>query len=288
MAEGIVGTNYIPKWKLEWYLHGALPAEECETIAALEKSDGELRGRIEALRESDAKMLAKFPPEEMARKAEAASSAEKLPNMEPTTVPVYGFWGSWGRGGVSRWAIPAVVCASLLILVPAWIFLADEVTGAAMVVYEDRIKGEIGGEVSSPTIEVWRKAGNAVEKLTPGTHVQAGDRLQLRYIVSESYYGALVSIDGLGVMTVHLSDNDGKAVRLTPGRPVALKTSYKLDDAPEYEAFYLITASDSFELDSVTMILEDKEHPLDNMLLPQNRQVTAFTLMKSNDGESIN
>jgi hypothetical protein len=271
--------NYIPKWKLEWYLHGALPAEECEAIAALEVSDGELRGRIDALRESDAKMLAKFPPEEMALRAEA---------KKPAVVPVHSFWGSWGRGGVSLWAIPAVVCAAMLIIIPVQVFFTGDIADTGMAAYEDRVKGEVAGDVSAPTLEVWRKADNAVEKLEAGTYVQAGDRLQLRYIVPESYYGALVSIDGLGVMTVHLSDSDGKAVLLTPGRPVALKTSYKLDDAPKYEAFYLITSADSFILDSVITILEEKKHPLDDMVLPKNRQITAFTLMKSNYGGAIN
>jgi hypothetical protein len=281
-----VNKNYFPKWKLEWYLRGALPAEEREAIAALEESDGELRGRIDAIRANDAELRAKYPPEEMARKAVAAF-ADNQRNVKKT-VSVHAFWERWGRGGASRWTIPAFACAALcLLIIPIRMFLTDD--GQAQFaymdtgVYEDRVKGAEDIDMSSPSLEVWRKAGDAVEQLAPGTHVQAGDVVQLRYIVPEPYYGAVVSVDGIGVMTVHLSDNWGKAVQLTPGRPVALKTSYKLDDAPKYEVFYLITAADNFVLDSVTRILEDAEHPLADTLLPQERQVTVFTLIKPND-----
>jgi len=270
--------NHVPDWKLERYLLGELPADELAGIAALESGDDELRGRIAALGDGNAAILAKYPPAWMARKASLASAGES---------GGAGVSGSTVRHrGIPRWAGPVFACAALLVIIPLYMFSADTAGGAEAVVYENRVKGDL---VTNPSLEVWRKAGDDAEKLTPGTAVREGDIVQLRYIVPKSCYGALVSMDGRGVLTVHLSGSDGGAVPLTPGRPIALKTSYQLDDAPKYEAFYLITASDKFDLEAVKLKLMGASHPLGSgqeTALPE-KQVTAFTLKKLG-GDSIN
>ena len=61
-------------------------------------------------------------------------------------------------------------------------------------------------------------------------------------------YAVVVSIDGAGQITLHFprGEGDGEVV-LTDGAPYSLPTSYELDDAPDFERFFLIMA----------------EHPLD-------------------------
>jgi len=249
--------NNIPKWKLEWYLAGSLSPQESVTIAELELSDEELRARIDALRASNAEILAKYRPPVVSWKTNSLS--QKL------------FSGSF-----MRWTIPALACAALLIVLP----LQMQKENVPEEIYATRTKGEIGEE--APGLEVWRKSGDSAEKLSPEAAVKAGDIVQLRYIVPHSCYGALLSMDGRGVLTVHLSGNDDRAAPLTPGRPIALKTSYKLDDAPAFEAFYLITALESFYLDSVKKVLMDVKHPIsdEQSLELAQKQVTAFTLRK--------
>jgi len=286
--------NSIPKWKLEWYLAGALPAEELILIAQLEQSDDKLRGRIEALRADNEEILAKYRSQIISWETEKTELvgagvsnkdakdanrllmkkvfADKLKFPQPPSF--------------TRWAIPAFACAALFIVLPALLVLPITEHYSEKV-YATRTKGEISE--AAPGLEVWRKAGDGAEKLAPEATVSAGDIVQLRYIVPHSCYGALLSMDGRGVLTVHLSGNDGQAVPLTPGRPVALKTSYKLDDAPAFEAFYLITAQNNFNLESVRQILMDVKHPIDDeqiLLLPE-KQVAAFTLRKY-DGKGVN
>jgi anti-sigma factor RsiW len=262
--------NNVPVWKLERYLLGELPADELGAIAALERSDDDLRGRVAALRTSDAEILEKYPPAWMARKVKQASAAAA------------GSVRHSGRLGVPRWAIPVFACAALLLMLP--IIPRDAMDNPEnAVVYEDRVKGGVSGlAAAGPRLEIWRKAGDGAERLAPDETVQDGDIIQLRYTVPKSCYGALVSMDGRGVLTVHLSGDNGKAAQLTPGRPVALETAYQLDDAPKYEAFYLITAPKIFDLETVKMTLMNANHPIDDgqgLPLPQ-KQVTAFTLRK--------
>jgi hypothetical protein len=271
------GGKPIPVWKLERYLLGELSAGEIEAIRETERSNVELRGRIDALRAEGAELLRKHP-----LKTAAASK------------PACPFWA---RMDIYRWALPAFACAALLVILPMRLLqpptvpplLASIDTPINTLVNASvnnnmngmtdegtRVKGAVAG------IEVWRKAGESAERLAPEAAARAGDIVQLRYAVPESCYGALVSVDGRGVLTVHLSGDSGKAAPLTPGRLVALKSSYQLDDAPKFEAFYLITAADNFDIDGVERALRRLEHPLDGgrKTLPQNQNVSSFTLRK--------
>ncbi|MDR2693648.1 MAG: hypothetical protein LBB74_05470 [Chitinispirillales bacterium] len=266
----------VPDWKLERYLLGELPAVELEAILALERSDAELRGRVDALRAEGAELLRRHPLDAQAR----AKPSRPCP--------------FWARMDIYRWALPAFACAALLVVLPMRLqppasidtpintpvnaSVNNNING--MIDEGTRVKGT--GATPRPGIEVWRKAGESAERLAPGALTRAGDTVQLKYSVPEFCYGALLSVDGRGVLTLHLSGDSGKAAPLSPGRPVALKSSYQLDDAPKFEAFYLITAADNFDIDGVERALKRLEHPLDGMrkTLPQQQDVTAFTLKK--------
>jgi len=272
----------IPTWKLEWYLMGALPARESRAIAALERSDAALRGRIDALRASNAEILAECP-EQAAR--EAQNAIIKYENCIAGAPSRQQNRSVWNRGVTPRWAVPALACAAMLVILPVYVILTDNAIWQASddpetATYGTRIKGD--DEYTAPSLEVWRKIGNAAEMLEPNAAARAGDIIQLRYAVSKSCYGALVSIDGRGLLTVHLSGKNGKAAPLAPGHSVALKSAYRLDDAPAFEVFYLITANEIFDLESVKLKLMGANHPIgdgESLSLPKKR-VTTFTLRK--------
>jgi hypothetical protein len=261
--------DIIPDWKLERYLLGELPARELEDIRILEGMRGDVRERAEALRADNAAVLDRCPPETMGRNIENASAVDKegvpkwraaVRRYQPPTV----------RTGVPKWTVPAVICAIALLIIPIRLIPRIDTDAAQYQngVEDDRVKG------TTPGIEVWRKNGAEAERLSQEALARSGDIVQLRYTVPEFCYGALVSIDGRGVLTVHLSGDSGKAAPLTPGRPIALSNSYQLDDAPLFETFYLVTAKDNFDIESVMPSLLDKKH------LPEDQLVTAFTLRK--------
>jgi hypothetical protein len=266
----------VPGWKLERYLLGELPEGEMEAIRAVEASDGALRGRVDALRADNAALLAKYPLK-IAPAGGTGIAGKRAADGEQAHIS-----RDWRR--FSGWAIPAFACVALLLVFPARLILpfAPVDSGAFD---GDRAKG------TTPGIEVWRKAGESAERLAPEAVARTGDIVQLRYVVPKFCYGALVSVDGRGVLTVHLSGDSGKAAPLTPGRPVALDNSYQLDDAPRFEAFYLITAPDNFSVWDVAKSLEKAEHPLDgkrgSTRLPQKQRITAFTLLKPYDSVKV-
>jgi hypothetical protein len=114
----------------------------------------------------------------------------------------------------------------------------------------ERVKGS--GE---PLVAVYRHGSTGVEKLASGSMVSAGDVLQVAYKVSRPLQGALLSLDGDGNVTVHLA-KDGHSVALVPGGERHLDFSYELDKAPRFEAFFLFTSDQSFDLEPVRQRLK--------------------------------
>ena len=86
-------------------------------------------------------------------------------------------------------------------------------------------------------MEVWKKTGDSAVQLTNGSEVREGDEIQLRYSVPEKCYGMLLSLDGNGTFTMHMSDGMS-AMKLEPGKMTTLPYAYRLDNAPKHETFY--------------------------------------------------
>lgn len=280
--------NTVPMWKLERYILGELPADEIEAIRAQATVDDELRERIVALHASDARILADYPPSETAKRIRNLCAAETASAAPKPAATCACEWKISLSRTFFRAAIPAFVCLFLFLLLPtrssknaAPLALLDTSSQ-----YEDRVKGNVGVS-DSMSIEIWRKEGDVARKLSKDAIVSEGDVIQLRYAVPRSCYGALVSVDGRGIFTVHLSSRDGMSVPLTPGRVVALQNSYELDDAPHYEIFYLITSDAPFDLGNIANVMRDVDHPVGEEVLSSGghrKNIVAFTLLKSDGG----
>lgn len=252
----------IPDWKLERYVLGELPKSEFDAIRARLPDDPHLRERIEALRRSDAELLEKYPPAWMARQMQQPELKRPANKMI----------------GMSRWMAPALLFGAALVMTPM-LFVAntDTVAPNGQVAWNDtRIKG------MEARLEVWRKTGDSAEKLAPRSTAQAGDQIQLRYTVPERCYGALVSVDGRGVVTLHMAGEGGAARLLEPGKTITLGNAYQLDDAPRFETFFLITSPHEFDLAKTTQALATRqnEQPPSVKDLPAGLGAVSFTLSK--------
>jgi len=280
-----INKTQAPVWKLEFYLLGELPADELSELRALEQNDAEFRAQIAELRAVNEKILAQYPPALMAAKYQNARAKKSglfgFPR-KPAREPRRG----WNWNIFSRWAVPAFVCAAALVCLPARLFppagISQTAPGAPDIPTAPETDG-VRVKGLAPSLEVWRKSGGSAEKLTPRDVTRAGDILQLRYIVPKPCYGALVSVDGRGVITVHLAGDSGNAAALTPGRPVALDSAYRLDDAPRFETFYLITADGNFDVDAAAQSLKNAEFSVGEggAKFLGGRLVTEFMLLKS-------
>ena len=246
----------IPHWKLERYLLGELPPAELASITAQSQTDTLLAERIEALRRSNVELLEQYPPAWMARQL-------KQRRTQPSMV------------GLPRWMAPLALAAAALVLVPFYLVHTQAgSTGEMAVVTEEgtRIKG------LSPRLEVWRKVADTAEKLNENSPAHAGDVVQLRYAVPKQCYGALLSVDGRGVVTIHLAGESSTAVPLEPGKLRTLDRSYQLDDAPAFEKFFLVTAPKDFALAPVAAAL--LESGSGSLRLPSGQLATTITLRK--------
>lgn len=257
----------IPDWKLERFILNELPQSEINAIREREQFDLVLHERIEALRENSAELLEKHPLKRMISGSKKAS-ARKLKNS-------FSLWDNWKN--IPVWAAPAFVCAAALLILPLYtLSLIPEKTETTAFFSneETRVKG------LEPRLEVWRKTGEIAEKLEFKAGVNQGDIIQLRYLVPQTCYGTIVSLDGRGVVTVHLSGEVGKAAPLTPGRAVALDHSYQLDDAPEFEIFYLVTSPQNFDIKEVTQSIQKVKNPNELPTLPHAALSGVFVILK--------
>jgi hypothetical protein len=143
---------------------------------------------------------------------------------------------------------------------------------------ETRIKG------LSPHLVVYRKRGDVVERLADGAKAHAGDELQLAYVAARRAHGVVVSIDGAGAVTMHLSLS-GSSAALSMPRETLLAESYRLDAAPAFERFFLVTSGHVFDALQVERaardLAADRTHARSGVLsLPAGLQQTAFTVIK--------
>jgi len=235
-------------WKIERYLLEELPESEMATLKTLENENAEFCSRIEQLKNNNKELLAKYP-----------APYPKFKVIEQK----------------NKWRVYLSACAALVMAATAMITVFSDRNAAtgfsnAVVISEEgtRIKGLKAG------LEIWRKTGESTEKLSNNSEAKAGDLLQMRYTAEKKCYGVILSMDGNGTMTIHLSGDSGKAAELEAGKIVSLKNAYELDNAPKFETFYLITDSTRFSLAPVAeSILQGK--------VPKNLQVSQITLKKT-------
>ncbi|MBE6347319.1 MAG: hypothetical protein E7064_00060 [Spirochaetaceae bacterium] len=120
-------------------------------------------------------------------------------------------------------------------------------------VYDSVFEGEsaIRLKGKSSALFVYRNENGKAVRLSTGTKVSEGDILQLSYVCADPEYALIVSVDGNGVVTSHFPEDSTDSALLEKGGEFPLSYSYKLDDAPSFERFYLVTSDKEFSLDSI-------------------------------------
>jgi hypothetical protein len=219
----------VPDYILEQYALGELPTREMEELDRRLKTDLELAERLEALHESNEEILHDHPPESfaaaVARRLEPARAAESR--------------GLLRRSSLSRWGLLAPALAAAAVLVIIWIGPQEPpIPGGNGTVPSGtvRVKG------LQPQMRIYRQLAGGVEQLAADAEVGNHDVLQISYIAAGRPYGTIVSIDGRGAVTLHFPDSIGAATDLDPEGEIPLPHAYEIDDAPDFERFFLVMA----------------------------------------------
>src|SRR5262249_44165118 len=112
----------------------------------------------------------------------------------------------------------------------------------------------------TPRLYAFRKGpAAAAEPLVSGAVARENDVVQLAYQAAGRRFGAIAPIDGRHGAARRLPGAGTAAVALAGGPPVALAEAYRLDDAPGFERFYLVTADVPFAVDDVVAAVRRSE-----------------------------
>ena len=130
-----------------------------------------------------------------------------------------------------------------------------------------------------PVLQVMR-AGEAPTPVTADEQLSAGDRVQLRFQPRGALHAVIVSVDGRGATTLHVPDAVDASTALPAGaQRLTVGHAYELDDAPQFERFFLITAD--APLDPDALLTAAAEAGMGDLTPPPDARVEAFTLRKS-------
>lgn len=212
------GSPYL----LELAAAGELPEEERRRVldAAPRPADG--GDPLADLARDAAHTLARHPPERVA--AEVTRRAAAAPRRR-------------------RWSFVVPVLATVAAALVAAVAVPRRAP-APLAATEDgvRVKG------LAPHLVVHRRTASGAELVAPGTPVRPGDLVQLGYVSAGRPYGAIVSLDGAGSVTRHWPVDGPGAAALEAGREVVLPEAFRLDAAPRFERFFLVTSDRQFEV----------------------------------------
>lgn len=246
----------IPDWKLEKYLTGDLPVEEMRRVRELEATDEVFAARVRTMREDNLAILRKMPFESIETKLAARAPANfKFVKFAAAAVFVLAFAGIFTFMNGEESVSPSSGSQTNMQL--------------AMAETGTRIKG------MESRMEVWKKTTKGIVQLENLSGATEGDEIQLRYSVPQKCFGILFSMDGNGTLTMHMGD-DNKAIALEPGKMVTLPFAYKLDNAPKFEKFFLLTSQSEFELDG---------SKIDELLKKEGVSSKTITLRKVERGK---
>ncbi len=208
---------------LERFALGELPPERLAAIQALVDADPTLQARLRDLRNDNRAILMQHPPRQVVARIRDRAGVAAPRKRSPWFV-----------------AAPVLAMAALALLF---------VTSGDPIAPNDRAKGSAGTvEVdAAPELHVFREDDG---ELSSGDLARAGEVLGFRYDAAGYDFGALFSIDGAGVVTLHMPDSPGSGLAVDDGL-VTLSLGYELDDAPDFERFFLVLSDTPFNLSAV-------------------------------------
>lgn len=252
----------IPDIVIERVLLGEATAEQRAAVMA----NADAKARLEALESDNAVFLKAHPTESMLPEIERKLHLAKTKDAVKT------------RRDRLTWA--GLILAPLAAVTVAMVSI--EPPPAEVASSPISIEGEgIVRPKGDPIISLYRKVNGRTRGINRGTVLRQRDLVQLGYRAGWANHGVLFSIDGRGAVTLH-SPDDGDT-ELREGR-VLLPHAYELDDAPEFERFFLVAAKDAFEIQPVLDAAEDlaaSEHARQADLdVPAGLYVKDFTILK--------
>ena len=254
----MTSVNKISDFKLERYLLGELPESEMAALQKREAEDEIFAARVADMRLQGKRFVAENPFAALEERIEAAGGVENRAVAPRNTL--------WLK--VAAALVIALGIFSAVVL-NRNVDTFDSQNASMEVAMADMDNGtRIKGMQAS--LEVWKKTGDSAVQMVNLGNASEGDEIQLRYRVPQKCFGMLFSMDGNGTITMHMGEGN-KAIELEPGKMTTLPFAYKLDNAPKFEKFFLLTSQNVFEIDG---------NDIDKSLKQAGVENVSFTLRK--------
>ncbi|KFA91401.1 hypothetical protein [Archangium violaceum] len=265
-------SHRTPDWLLERIALGELPPEELAAARArLATEPGGLE-RLARLEADDGATLAKLPPSQVAAEIERRRRVVDASRSPSASTPPRRWLPAVALG------MPVVAGLALLMFVSQRELPEEPRPQQAVLLETTRTKG------LEPKLLIHRQTAGAPEPLADSARVQAGDVLQLSYVSGGRPYGAVLSVDGRGSVTLHAPESPTGPLELKGGT-VPLPSAYALDDAPAFERFFFVTSDEPFELNALMesareLAREPERARREPLPLPPSLSQTSLVLEK--------
>ncbi len=213
------------------HLGDATPAERERVLA-----DPEARAKLEALPAQDRAFLAAMPAEVMVpaieRKLRIARAVEEQARSRAPR----------GSG--------LLILAPVLAVILGVLVVATHPDDAP-----DTLLEETTAKGLAPRLELYLSGADGPLPLPADATLRAGDVIQVGWQAGDATHGVIVSIDGGGSVTLHFPEAAGDPTLLPTGEQHTAN-AFRLDDAPSYERFFLVTANASIDTAAVVAAAE--------------------------------
>lgn len=263
--------NNISEIYLEKYILGELPQEEMLRIENEISQNTFLAEKINTIKKSNDNILKEYPSEYFENLIEQKSKSKIL---NSNTQKKEKFFPKLTKK--SSVLAAAVLCCMTAI----FILFINPFNGTQENIIQNgtRFKGD------SRKLFIYKKTDSGTELLKPGTHVSQNDLIQVAYFSANDRYGMIISIDGNKNITLHYP-GENKNTELKTKKTIPLENSYKLDNAPEYEIFYLITASKPIDINYILTRIDINVKMSGNMFnndlgLTDSYNIVKYPLLK--------
>ncbi len=228
--------NTIPDIWFEQYLLDELPEEKKRLV----EDSPNFRQKIDELEKSNNELLEYYSPKVM-----TAQILEKSETQNAEKAGVFHKLSSFLK------PIVLVPTGAFGLLLAAVFFIALLSPGVLNLTDGVRAKGQ------RPHLNIYRQLNGDAELLEPEAMVNRRDSLQVSYVAADQEYGAIVSLDGRGVVSLHYPENSNADNSLDTQGESFLSYSYVLDDAPDFERFFFITSQQDFDVDNVIQSIQE-------------------------------
>lgn len=245
----------ISDFTLEQWVLGELSVAEAAKVETLVAENQILQTRVDSIKKHTEEFLRNHPPDQF--KAAIEQKAHLRNAQQQYAAPA--------KSSSLYWRISAgllAFCMALLVVLPQ--FNDDElpavVSEQADPTPEPRYRTK-GKQVylTAHLVETELRLHEGVQvknqtQLKNGDQVKAGDRIQLSINQALGRSFVIFSIDGSGFMSLHYV-TDSKS-QLEETNVFAIPNSYRLDDAPKFEDFYLVSSSKPLVADEILAMVE--------------------------------